>query len=134
MYKKWFALTVFIVQVIVGSIHVYGQATHLPATYQLTYDLQKVDAPFVIYTWEETRVMEYLDADFIHKRVLHFDVFLQGKVNYKHATIYLTDHVVKGFTEQGVSLERHLRKVKTYQSSTLADPIYGEITLYEWID
>ncbi|RAK21330.1 hypothetical protein B0I26_103288 [Anoxybacillus vitaminiphilus] len=134
MYKKWFALTVFIIQVIVGSIHVYGQATHLPATYQLTYDLQKVDAPFVVYTWEETRVMEYLDADFIHKRVLHFDVFLQDKANYKHATIYLTDHVVKGFATQGISLEGHLRKVKTYQSSTLADPVYGEITLYEWID
>jgi hypothetical protein len=134
MYKKWFALTVFIIQVIVGSIHVYEQATHLPATYQLTYDLQKVDAPFVVYTWEETRVMEYLDADFIHKRVLHFDVFLQDKANYKHATIYLTDHVVKGFAAQGVSLKGNLRKVKTYQSSTLADPVYGEITLYEWID
>ncbi|WP_044894570.1 hypothetical protein [Bacillus alveayuensis] len=134
MYKKWFALTVFIIQVIVGSIHVYGQATHLPATYQLTYDLQKVDVPFVVYTWEETRVMEYLDADFIHKRVFHFDVFLQDKANYKHATIYLTDHVVKGFAAQGVSLEGHLLKVKTYKSSTLADPVYGEITLYEWID
>jgi hypothetical protein len=134
MYKKWAALCVFIVQVTVGGIHIYDQAIHLPATYQLTYDLQNEDKPFVVYTWEETRVMEYLDADFIHKRVFHFDVFLQDKVNYKHATIYLTDHVVKGFMAQGISLEGHLRKVKNYKSSTLADPVYGEITLYQWID
>jgi hypothetical protein len=132
--KTLFALGVLAAQLVVGGVNLYEQAVHLPATYQLTYDLQKVKGNFVVYTWEETRVMEYLDAGFIHKRVFHFDVFLQDKVNYKHATIYLTDHVVQGFTAQGISLEGHLRKVKTYKSNILADPVYGEITLYQWID
>ena len=132
--KRIYALIVIIVQAVVGGFHIYHYANNLPATYQLTYDLQKQEEAIVVYTWEETRIMQYLDANFTHKRVFQFDVFLQDKANYKHAKIYLTDHVVDGFAEQGVSLEGHLRKVRTYQSSTLADPVYGKITLYQWTD
>jgi Dolichyl-phosphate-mannose-protein mannosyltransferase len=132
--KLFLAIIVLIVQVIVGSTNVYKQAVQLPATYQLAYDLQKEEVPFVLYTWEETRVMQFLDVDFLHKRVYHFDVFLQDIKNYKGAKIYLTDHVVKGFKAQGESLEGRIRKIKTYTSNELSDPVYGTITLYEWID
>jgi hypothetical protein len=132
--KLLLAVVILIIQITTGSLNVREQASHLPATYQLAYDLQKREDRFVLYTWEEVRVLQYLHADFPHQQVLHFSFFLQDKANYEHAKIYVTDHVVKGFKEQGVPLAGHLRKIKTYRSSTLADPVYGNITLYEWID
>ncbi|QPA30285.1 nucleoporin-interacting protein [Thermaerobacillus caldiproteolyticus] len=128
------AVMILTAQLIVGAFNVREQASRLPATYQLAYDLQNSNERFVLYTWEETRVLQYLHVDFPHKQVLHFSFFLQDKENYQHVKIYMTDHVIKGFRAQGISLAGHLRKVKTYHSSTLADPVYGNITLYEWID
>ncbi|MBB5324624.1 hypothetical protein HNQ34_001721 [Anoxybacillus tepidamans] len=133
-YKRLLALIVMIAQIMIGTLYIREQALHLPATYQLAYDLQKKDEPFVLYTWEEARVLQYLRADFPYQEALRFSFFLQHQANYTHAKIYVTDHVVKGFQAQGVSLDRRLRKVKTYRSNTLADPIYGEITLYEWMN
>ncbi|UOE75593.1 nuclear pore complex Nup93/Nic96 family protein [Parageobacillus thermoglucosidasius] len=132
MYRWGLAAAVLAVQLATGTWHLREQALQLPATYQLAYDLQKSEERLVLYTWEETRVLQYLNVDFPHKDVLHFSFFLQDKANYRHVKIYLTDHVVKGFQAQGVSLSRHVRKVKTYRSSTLADPVYGNVTLYEW--
>uniref|UniRef100_C5D5N7 Nucleoporin-interacting protein n=1 Tax=Geobacillus sp. (strain WCH70) TaxID=471223 RepID=C5D5N7_GEOSW len=134
MYRWSIAMAVLAAQLATGTWHMREQALQLPATYQLAYDLQNSKERFVLYTWEETRVLQYLDVDFPHKDVLHFSFFLQDKENYQHVKIYMTDHVVKGFQAQGVSLSRHVRKVKTYRSSTLADPVYGNITLYEWIN
>ncbi|BDG46246.1 hypothetical protein PspKH34_08070 [Parageobacillus sp. KH3-4] len=134
MYRWSIAVAVLAVQFVTGTWHLREQALQLPATYQLAYDLQKSKEKFVLYTWEETRVLQYLDVDFPHKDVLHFSFFLQDKANYRHVKIYMTDHVVKGFQKQGVSLSRHVRKVKTYRSSTLSDPVYGNITLYEWLN
>ncbi|EZP76387.1 hypothetical protein H839_13959 [Parageobacillus genomosp. 1] len=134
MYRWSLAMVVLAVQFVTGTWHMREQALQLPATYQLAYDLQNSKEKFVLYTWEETRVLQYLDVDFPHKDVLHFSFFLQDKENYQHAKIYMTDHVVKGFRAQGVSLAGHLRRVKTYRSSTLADPVYGNITLYEWMN
>jgi hypothetical protein len=134
MYRWSIAMAVLAAQFATGIWHMREQALQLPATYQLAYDLQNSKEKFVLYTWEETRVLQYLDVDFPHKDVLHFSFFLQDKENYQHAKIYMTDHVVKGFQAQGISLSRHVRKVKTYRSSTLADPVYGNITLYEWMN
>jgi hypothetical protein len=134
MYRWSIALAVLAVQFVTGTWHLREQALQLPATYQLAYDLRDSRENFVLYTWEETRVLQYLDVDFPHKDVLHFSFFLQDKENYRHVKIYMTDHVVKGFQAQGISLSRHVRKVKIYRSSTLADPVYGNITLYEWMN
>ncbi|WP_156936116.1 nucleoporin-interacting protein [Anoxybacteroides tepidamans] len=133
-YQRLLALIVIITQMMVGTLNIREQALRLPASYQLAYDMEKKEESFVLYTWEEARVLEYLHADFPYEQALHFSFFLQHKANYKHVKIYLTDHVVKGFEMQGIPLAGHLRKVKTYRSSTLADPVYGNITLYEWID
>ncbi|MCZ0754812.1 nucleoporin-interacting protein [Anoxybacillus sp. J5B_2022] len=133
-YRRLFISGVVIVQLVVGIAHIREQALQLPATYQLAYDLQKKDESFVLYTWEEARVLDYLGVAFPYQEALNFSFFLQHRANYQHAKIYLTDHVVQGFRAQGVPLAGHLRKIKTYYSSTLADPVYGNITLYEWID
>ena len=134
MYRWSVAVAVLAAQFVTGTWHLREQALQLPATYQLAYDLQKSNEKFVLYTWEETRVLQYLDVSFPHKDVLHFSFFLQDKENYQHVKIYMTDHVIKGFRAQGISLSGRVRKVKTYRSSTLADPVYGNVTLYEWLN
>ncbi|MFC3883158.1 nucleoporin-interacting protein [Bacillus songklensis] len=132
--KMVFATVVLTVQITIGAVDMKKQSDSLPATYQLAYDLEDKREEFVLYTWEETRVLNYLQVNFPHQEVYRFNIFLQGKSNYKHATIYLTDHVLKGFAEQGINIENRVKKVRKYKSSKLSDPVYGEITLYKWID
>jgi len=127
------AAAVVLLQTAVGIGLLREQAKTPPAVYQLAADLRDKRQLFVVYTWEETRVFDYLHAPFPHKDVLHFSFFLQDKENYRHATIYMTNHVVDGFRAQGADVSRYVRKVKTYRSSLLADPVYGTITLYEWV-
>lgn len=135
--KAWrlaLAAGVVLLQSAIGIGLLHEQAKTPPAVYQLADDLRDKPQPFVVYTWEETRVLDYLNVPFPHKDVLHFSFFLQDKENYRHAAIYMTNHVVQGFEAQGIDVSRHVRKVKTYRSSLLADPVYGTITLYEWVD
>ena len=54
------------------------QHTEVPATYQLASYLERKQEPFIVYTWEETRVMEYLQMPYEHKRFYIF-IFLQDK-------------------------------------------------------
>ncbi|GGJ70766.1 hypothetical protein GCM10008982_20120 [Anoxybacillus voinovskiensis] len=131
--RRLFISGTIIVQLLVGTFHL-REAQQLPATYQLADDLQKAKESFIVYTWEEARVFDYLHVAFPYQEALHFSFFQQHRANYQHTKIYLTDHVVQGFRAQGVPIDGHLRKIKTYHSSTLADPVYGNITLYEWID
>ncbi|UPT60231.1 nucleoporin-interacting protein [Geobacillus thermoleovorans] len=133
-WKHVLAAAVVLLQSTIGIGQLCEQAKTPPAVYQLADDLRDKRQPFVVYTWEETRVLDYLNVPFPHKDVLHFSFFLQDKENYRHAAIYMTNHVVQGFEAQGIDVSRHVRKVKTYRSSLLADPVYGTITLYEWVD
>ncbi|TWG31437.1 hypothetical protein GC56T2_2651 [Geobacillus sp. C56-T2] len=128
------AAAVVLLQAAVGIGQLREQVATPPAVYQLADELRDKRQPFVVYTWEETRVFDYLRVPFPHQKVLHFSFFLQDKENYRHATIYMTNHVVDGFRAQGVDVSRHVRQVKTYRSSPLADPVYGTITLYEWME
>ncbi|NNU83203.1 nucleoporin-interacting protein [Geobacillus sp. BMUD] len=128
------AAAAVLLQAAVGIGQLREQVVTPPAVYQLADDLRDKRQPFVVYTWEETRVFDYLRVPFPHKEVLHFSFFLQDKENYRHAAIYMTNHVIEGFKAQGIDVSRHVRKVKTYRSSLLADPVYGTITLYEWVD
>lgn len=131
--RRLFICGMIVIQLLVGTSHL-RQAQQLPATYQLAYDLQKEKESFIVYTWEEARVFDYLHVAFPYEEALHFSFFQQHRANFSHTKIYLTDHVVQGFRAQGVPIDDHLRKIKTYHSSTLADPVYGNITLYEWTD
>jgi hypothetical protein len=128
------AIIVLMTQLVVGANAVHQQATQLPAVYQLAYDFQEKDETFVMFTWEETRVLQYLNVSFPHERVFSFDVFKREKANYPNATVYVTDHVIKGFQGQGMDVSKHIRKIKTYHSSRLLDPVYGRITVYEWTE
>ena len=47
---------------------IYEQASQPPASYQLAQYTQKVDRNSILYTWEETRVLDYLNVPFPIKR------------------------------------------------------------------
>ncbi|WP_156774292.1 hypothetical protein [Fictibacillus arsenicus] len=105
-----------------------------PAVYQSANYLAQKDEESVIYTWEETRVFQYLDVPFEHKRFYTYDLFLQDKKYNKNKKIYVTNHLIEGFKEQGIDVSDHLEEVKTLRSNELFDPVYDEITLYRWED
>jgi hypothetical protein len=61
-------------------------------------------------------------------------LFLQDKKYNKNKKIYVTNHLIEGFKEQGIDVSDHLEEVKTLRSNELFDPVYDEITLYRWED
>ncbi|SEA25351.1 Dolichyl-phosphate-mannose-protein mannosyltransferase [Thalassobacillus cyri] len=109
------------------------KATEPPAVYQLSNYLSQLEEPMIIYTWEESRVMEYLDIGFSYKKLYTYDYF-QSRLSYsKEKRVFLTDHVVKGFEIQGHKVQDKIRKVAVFQSEDLFDPVYNDIQLYEWL-
>ena len=120
------------VNISVGFKLVKIQNGEVPATYQLARYLEEIDGDFIVYTWEETRVMEYLQVSYDHKRVQTYDYFLQDISYYNNDTIYLTSFVLSGFEKQGIDLSNQVEEVATFRSSELVDPVYFEIRLYKW--
>jgi hypothetical protein len=108
------------------------QATRLPSTYQLGKFLEEKKEPFIVYTWEETRVLEYLKASFPHKRLQTYEVFQQNSRYYKDYEILLTDKVIVGFENQGINVQSQVEKIAEFHSNKLFDPVYDRITLYKW--
>jgi hypothetical protein len=116
------------------SVHmIKEQATKRPATYLLSDYTKKMDKNSILYTWEETRVLEYLGAPISHKRIMTYEVFAHDMTYYKNNQIYLTNKVVEGFKTQGTDLSGKIKKVKMFQSNPIYDPVYHDITLYEWV-
>ena len=112
---------------------IYEQATQLPASYQLAQYTQQMDQNSILYTWEETRVLDYLNVSMPHKEIVTYEVFLHDLTYYENSQIYLTNKVVEGFIKQGIDLSGKIKKVKIFQSNPIYDPVYHKITLYEWI-
>lgn len=114
--------------------HLREQVTEKPAVYKMNEYVEKLNGPVILYTWEETRVLQYLNAPYKHKRIETYDIFRYDSKNYHDRAILLTDKVVKGFMSQGINVKGKIKKLKTFQSNELFDPIYHKITLYQWID
>jgi hypothetical protein len=119
---QWFQATTLIKE----------QATQIPATYQLEKFLEEKNEPFIVYTWEETRVLEYLHATFPHKRIHTYDIFKHDSSYYYGHEILLTDKVISGFENQGINISNQVEKVGEFQSNSLFDPVYDRIILYKW--
>ncbi|WLR56139.1 hypothetical protein LC048_04100 [Mesobacillus subterraneus] len=132
-YAGFLIVVVIIAQVIISSGYVQKQAAIEPALYQLANYMEKQPEEFVLYTWEETRVLQYLDVPYPHKRIYTYKIFLHDKGLYKGKTIFLTNSVVEGFRSQGFNPEGKLEKVRTFSSDEIFDPVYHEIILYKWI-
>lgn len=128
----YLGLALLVVQSFSAANDVKKQATETPATYQLAHYVDDYSKPAIVYTWEETRVLKNLGASVLHKRVFTYEVFHQDAKLYKGRTILLTDKVIKGFEAQGISLKGKVKKVKTFTSSSLFEPVYHKVVLYEW--
>ncbi|MFC5647748.1 ArnT family glycosyltransferase [Paenibacillus solisilvae] len=118
-----------------GGLLAAQQASQRPAVYQLAGALQSAPAPgsTVLYTWEETRVLEYLHTPIPSRRIETYNYFIADIQANPDATILLTDHVLKGFEAQVGPLQAKVREVAHYRSQSLFDPVYHDITVYEWI-
>lgn len=126
-------LVLVIAQAMTAANLVKKQAVEQPAVHQLASFLQAQEPDFVLYTWEETRVLEYLDMPFPHKRVYTYNVFLHDMGLYKGRTVYLTGSVVQGFEAQGIDMNGKVKEIKQFDSDKIFDPVYHEIILYKWI-
>ncbi|MBM7701285.1 nucleoporin-interacting protein [Metabacillus iocasae] len=136
--RSWNVLSLFIIcliviQTIIGAQLLNEQKNEVPAVYQLAHYMNEQQEQAMIYTWEETRIFEYLHVPFSYKRVLTYDYFLQDAKHGNYSDVFVTSHVVEGFKKQGINMESHLEKVKTFHSNKLFDPVYYDITLYRWV-
>jgi hypothetical protein len=73
-----------------------------------------------------------MDAKYDHRRIYTFGYFKALADAGTSGKILLTDHVLRGFEQQGVSVEDHVRKVAEFKSDARFDPVYSDIILYEW--
>ncbi|MBD0382146.1 nucleoporin-interacting protein [Paenibacillus sedimenti] len=125
--------------VLISIQFVYGaqlqkqQAGEEPAVYQLHRYVSSQHEPLVLFTWEETRVLQYLGAAYDHQRIYTYGYFLAIAQAEPGRRVLLTDHVVQGFEDQGKPIRDHVKKMAEFKSALLFDPVYAEITLYEWI-
>ena len=131
-YASMLIVLVIIAQAIISSSYIQKQATNEPAVHQLAHYLEERPEDFILYTWEETRVLQYLEMSYLHKRIYTYRNFLHDQGLYKGKKVYLTNSVVDGFRSQGYDLGGKLEKVETFTSDKIFDPIYHEIILYKW--
>ncbi|MDP4550512.1 hypothetical protein Q9251_06425 [Alkalihalobacillus macyae] len=114
------------------SYGVMKEAEKPAAVHQLIDYLEEINEPVIVYTWEETRVMGYVDADFEHEQIYTYSTFRSDKRYYENHRIFLTGEVVDGFKEQGIPIENSIKRVINFDSSSLYDPVYDNIVLYEY--
>ncbi|MBY6036809.1 glycosyltransferase family 39 protein [Fictibacillus nanhaiensis] len=129
---KWACIGLAVIQLWIGSLLLHEQATKAPSVHQVAEYLTQKNKDSIVYTWEETRVFQYLGVPFEHKRFYTYDLFLQDKSYHTNEDIYLTNHLIEGFEEQGIDVSSNLEKVRTFQSNDLFDPVYDKIVLYRW--
>jgi len=131
-FSIWVITILLFTQSYISIQLVKKQSEEIPAVHQLIYYLNNQKEPFIVYTWEETRVMQYERVPFQHKRILTYSLFLQDVSYYENETVYLTNHVVEGFKKQGFDISNRIEKVVSFSSSEMFQPVYHEITLYKW--
>lgn len=86
----------------------------------------------MLYTWEETRVLGYLNAGYEHRKIVTFDYFRSLAQAETGRTVLLTDHVLGGFIRQNPAAAEMAVPVAEYRANSLFDPVYSRIVLYEW--
>ena len=132
VYASLLVVMIIIAQAMISSSYIQKQSEIAPAVYQLAHYLEERPEEFVLYTWEETRVLQYLDMPYPHKRIYTYRNFLHDQGLYKGKEVYLTNSVIDGFQSQGYDLGGKIEKVETFSSDEIFDPVYHEIILYKW--
>ncbi|WP_349408076.1 hypothetical protein [Pseudalkalibacillus sp. SCS-8] len=134
-WNRLFILTLvpfMMLQSIQGILEVKRIQAERPASYQLIDYVENQAGPVAIYTWEEERVMDYLDAPFYYKKLYSYSKFKEEISQLDQHRILITDRVLKGFEKQGIDVSAHVTRVASFQSNGFVDPIYNQIKLYEW--
>ncbi len=124
-------------QAAMGIVIVKQQSEQVSAVHQLAIYLEQMqaesDEPIMVYTWEETRVLEYLQVQFDHKRIYTYPFFLDETRALKPRRIFITGQALDGFILQGAKVGSQTKLVDNFLSDSRFDPVYAEIRLYEWI-
>ncbi len=123
---------ILVAQMYHSSMLIKQQANDIPATYQLANYLQSLDQSAIVYAWEETRVLQYMNSTIPYKKIQTYQVFLHDRSYYQNRRILLTNKVVEGFKAQGINVTGKIKKVREFHSNSIYDPIYNDIVLYEW--
>jgi hypothetical protein len=133
-YSSAFIVLVIVFQIILGQGIMKEQEETVPATYQLATYLESLNEreTFVVFTWEETRVMQFLGVSYPHERLWTHELFQQRIQDYSQHKIYVTNHLLEGFKQQGIDLENKLEKEAEFFYNDLFEPGYEHIILYEW--
>ncbi|WP_127580362.1 hypothetical protein [Paenibacillus koleovorans] len=126
------AISLLSLQLVHGERLLQQQAGEEPAVYQLHRYLESQTTPFRLYTWEETRVLQYAGAEYEHARIYTYPYFRSAAEGLEGRRILLTDHVVGGFRSQGYDISSQLREVAEFRSNSLFEPVYSRIKLYEY--
>ncbi|NOU84496.1 hypothetical protein GC102_01715 [Paenibacillus sp. LMG 31460] len=121
------------IQVVYGAQLQKRQALEEPAVYQLHDYVSSLQEPLLLFTWEETRVLQYLQADYDHQRIYTYGYFQALAGSNPERRVLLTDHVVHGFEQQGKSVKEHVKQLAEFKSDALFDPAYAHVILYEWV-
>ncbi|MBW7459982.1 nucleoporin-interacting protein, partial [Paenibacillus sepulcri] len=133
------AASIIVLQTVQGSTLLKRQSEEQPAVYQLAAALDGMQSHpgtknrAVVYTWEESRVLDYLHTGVSHRQILTYSYFLADVKANPEAEILLTDHVLSGFEAQAGPLRDKVRLAASFHSEALFDPVYHDIQLYEWI-
>ncbi|WP_273832604.1 hypothetical protein [Guptibacillus sedimenti] len=132
--KKMLLLLAVIISVqSVVSYITMKEANDPAAVYQLIDYLEDESEPLIVYTWEETRVMSFNRVSFEHEQIYTYSTFLADLRYYENHRVYLTEQVVEGFAKQGIPIQDQVKRIQTFHSSTLYDPVYHDIVLYEFL-
>ncbi|MFC5471983.1 hypothetical protein ACFPPD_25210 [Cohnella suwonensis] len=124
--------SIAIVQLAHGAGLMRKQAEQRPAVYRLHDYVSKLEEPVIVYTWEETRVLQWLQADYDHRRIYTYDYFRATATADPGVRVLLTDHVLEGFARQNPEARRHAVPLAEFESDSLFEPVYSVIRLYEW--
>jgi len=109
------------------------QDSQRPAVYRLAdYAKARMPADAVLYTWEEERVLYYLRRDIQTRPIYTYAYFLADLQAAPDRRIWLTGAVLEGFRRQGAPTD-HARLLARFSSDGRLDPVYGNISLYEWV-
>jgi hypothetical protein len=123
----------FASQLLSGILLLYTLHTEPPATVAMhRYLAEREDEAFLLYTWEETRTLQYLGAEYAHKRVYTYALAEEERRVRPDRRVYVTSKVVEGFERQGVDVESTFRPVASFTSNGIIEPVYAEVVLYEW--
>lgn len=123
-----------LVQTAEGTHLVVLQNKEEPAVYQLADALDRQGgSTTVLYTWEEERVLRYLNVPVETRPIFTYAYFLANIEAEPRSRILLTGSVWEEFRKQADLPDSKVRLLGTFRSDARLDPVYGSIELYEWI-